>query len=322
MLNPESLAVYTLAQSLATEKPAWLVQGLVAASLTVISGKPKSGKSALILNLVASILLKHHFLGREIVPIQRVIIVGTDADAVAEYRDRLLAAGVTPAEAGDRLLLVQATRLDAYFCVQLERELGPEKGDLVIFDHLSDMAGDFNSQADVSSAFAAIRQAAGEASVIVLAHSSTAVGQHGYSPTKPLGSTVIAAKARWLLHVEERGGNERRITTSGNGARGESIQLSVGSHVADLAVLEVVTEEQKQEKRKIRSTMTLDKRAQQVEWYQQHCAGLSKAEAAKRLSEKFGGNARTWQNHLSPSGWAGEMLASRSHAVTVSPPIT
>lgn len=316
------LQIFTLREAISVEKPQWIVLGLIARSLTLISGKPKSGKSALVLNLVVCVLIGHDFLGRKVADVNRIIIVGTDADAVGEYKDRLLAAGVTPHLADERLLLVQATRLDPAFCAQLGTEVRPTAGDLVIFDHLSDMAGDFNSQADVSSAFAAIRQAAGEASVIVLAHSSTAVSQHGYSSTKPLGSTVIAAKARWLLHVEARGGSERRITTSGNGAKGESIQLSVGSHVADLAVLDVVTEEQKQEKRKVRSTMTLDKRAQQVEWYEQHCAGLSKAEAAKRLSEKFGGNARTWQNHLSPSGWAGEMLASRSHAVTASPPIT
>jgi hypothetical protein len=92
--------------------------------------------------------------------------------------------------------------------------------------------------------------------------------------------------------------------------------------VADLSVLEVVTAEQKQEKRKMRSTKTLDKRAQQVDWYQLNCVGLSKAEGAKKLAEQFGGNARTWQNHLSPSGWAGEMLVSRSHALTDSPPNT
>jgi RecA-family ATPase len=316
------LPAYTLAQCKALDKPAWLVFGLIVASLTIVSGKPKSGKSALVLNLVMCMLQNLPFLGREVAAVDRILIVATDADAVVEYRDRLLAAGVSPQDAGERLLLVPATRLDAEFCAQFGEELRPGKGDVVIFDHLSDMAGDFNSQADVSAVFAAIRNAASEASVIVLAHSSTATGQHGFSPTKPLGSTVIAAKARWLLHVEDRGSNERRITTSGNGARGETIQLAVGSHVADLSVLEVVTAEQKQEKRKIRSTKTLDKRAQQVDWYQQNCVGLSKAEGAKKLAEQFGGNARTWQNHLSPSGWAGEMLVSRSHALTDSPPNT
>jgi len=304
------------------QSPQWLVIGLISASLTVISGKPKSGKSALVLNFVVSAVLHSDFLGRTISATNRIIIVATDADGVGEYRDRLLEAGMTPQNAGERLILVQALRLDAEFCARLGEELRPSKGDVVIFDHLSDMAGDFNSQADVSAVFAAIRKAAAEASIIVLAHSSTATGQHGFSPTKPLGSTVIAAKARWLVHVEDRGNNERRVTTSGNGARGETIQLAVGTHVADLSVLEVVTAEQKQEKRKMRSTKTLDKRAQQVDWYQQNCAGLSKAEGAKRLAEKFGGNARTWQNHLSPSGWAGGMLASRSHGLTVSPPTT
>ncbi|MFD0045361.1 AAA family ATPase [Pseudarthrobacter scleromae] len=41
----------------------WLVRGLISASLTVVSGKPKSGKSALVLNLATSILLDRQYLG-------------------------------------------------------------------------------------------------------------------------------------------------------------------------------------------------------------------------------------------------------------------
>lgn len=313
---------YFLADALRRRTLQWIVQGLIVTSMTVISGKPKSGKSALILHLLASILLDVSFLGREVAAVRRIIVVGTDADAVGEYSQRLTAAGVTPLDAGERLILVQALRLDADSCAQLSSRFAPQQGDLMIFDHLSDMAGDFNSQADVAGIFAAIRAAAGEASVIVLAHSSTAVGQHGYSPTKPLGSTVISAKARWLVHVEERGNNQRRITTSGNGSKGETIHVSVGSHVADLTVLDIVTAEQKQEKRKVRNTETLGKRGLQLQWFEENCSALSKAEAAKKLAAQFGGNARTWQNHLAPSGWLGKMIASRSHGLTVSSPIT
>jgi hypothetical protein len=193
---------------------------------------------------------------------------------------------------------------------------------LVIFDHLSDMAGDFNSQADVSSVFAAMRDAAGEAAIVVVAHSSTATGQNGFAPTKALGSTVIAAKARWIVHVEERGGDRRKLTTSGNGAKGEVLLLDVGAHIADLCVADVVTAEQRAEKARTRSGKTLDQRALQLRWYREHCVGLSKAEAGRKLAAQFGGNARSWQNHLSPSGWAGKLLASESHALMVSPPTT
>lgn len=321
-MSLEHFVSYSLAEALLLEKPRWLVHGLISAMLTLITGKPKSGKSGIVVSLISSIFSQGSFLGREIGPVARVILIGTDAGAVNEYRDRLVEAGVTPELAGNRLVLVPASRLDAEFCARLRAELLPQAGDLVIFDHLSDMAGDFNSQSDVSSVFAAMRDAAGEAAIVVVAHSSTATGQNGFAPTKALGSTVIAAKARWILHVEERGGDRRKLTTSGNGAKGEVLLLDVGAHVADLSVADIVTAEQRAEKARTRSGKTLDQRALQLQWYQEHCAAVSKAEAARKLAAQFGGNARSWQNHLSPSGWMGEMLASRSHALTVSPPIT
>lgn len=313
---------YSLAETLKLEKPQWLVHGLISAMLTLITGKPKSGKSGIVVSLVSAIILQGSFLGRDVNQVARVILIGTDTGAVHEYRDRLIEAGVTPELAGVRLVLVPASRLDSDFCARLRAELLPQKRDLLIFDHLSDMAGDFNSQADVSSVFAAIKDAAGDAAIVVVAHSSTATGQNGFAPTKALGSTVIAAKARWIVHVEERGGDRRKLTTSGNGAKGEVLLLDVGSHVADLSVADIVTAEQRAEKARTRSGKTLDQRALQLEWYREHCAGLSKAEAGRKLATQFGGNARSWQNHLSPSGWAGKLLALESHTLTVSPPIT
>ena len=64
------------------QSPQWLVIGLISASLTVISGKPKSGKSALVLNFVVSAVLHSDFLGRTISATNRIIIVATDADGV------------------------------------------------------------------------------------------------------------------------------------------------------------------------------------------------------------------------------------------------
>ncbi|SFT44448.1 AAA family ATPase [Arthrobacter sp. ov118] len=321
-LDQGQFRAYTLAESLTMAKPTWLVEGLISASITLVSGKPKSGKSALLTALIASVLSGSRFLGREVSHVGRVIVAGTDAGALDEYRDRLLAAGVTADLAGERYRFVPAVRLDHQFCSELSEKLRPGAGDLVVFDHLSDMTGDFNSQADVSNAFAAIRAASGEAAVVVLAHSSTATGPNGFSSKKPLGSTVIAAKARWLVHVERRGDDRCVVTTSGNGAAGETLRLDVGNHVSDFSITDVLSSEAKSRKRREGSKKTLDARAEQASWYEENCRGLSNAAAARRLAEKFGGKQGTWENHLSRQGWLRLLLESRSHSLTTSPPIT
>lgn len=313
---------YTLAESLTMAKPTWLVDGLISTSITLVSGKPKSGKSALVTALITSILSGSLFLDREVGHVGRVIVVGTDAGALDEYRDRLVGAGVSADLAGERYRFVPALRLDHQFCMNLNERLRPGADDLVIFDHLSDMAGDFNSQADVANAFAAIRTASGEAAVVVLAHSSTATGPNGFSSKKPLGSTVIAAKARWLVHVERRGDDRCIVTTSGNGAAGEVLMLDVGSHVSDFSPTEVLSTEAKARRRREGSKKTRDARAEQAAWYEENCRGLSNAEAARKLVERFEGKQGTWENRLSRQGSLRLLLESRSHALTASPPIT
>jgi hypothetical protein len=322
VLDGRPFLTYTLAESLTVAKPSWLVEGLISASVTLVSGKPKSGKSALVTALIASILTGWRFLGREVSLVERVIVVGTDGGALDEYRDRLLAAGVTADLAGERYRFVPAVRLDHQFCRDLGEQLRPGANDLIIFDHLSDMAGDFNSQADVANVFAAIRAASGEAAVVVLAHSSTATGPNGFSSKKPLGSTVIAAKARWLLHVERRGDDRCVVTTSGNGAAGEVLKLDVGSHVSDFSLTELMSSEAKARQRREGSKKTLDARAEQAAWYEQNCQGLSNAEASRKLAAQFGGASGTYQNRLSPQGSLRKLLESRSHGLTTSPPIT
>ncbi|WP_442544997.1 AAA family ATPase [Arthrobacter sp. KN11-1C] len=313
---------YTLAESLTMARPTWVVEGLISTSITLVSGKPKSGKSALVTALIASILTGGQFLGREVNHVGRVIVVGTDAGALDEYRDRLLAAGVTTQLAGERYRFVPAVRLDHQFCRELSEQLRPGVNDLVIFDHLSDMAGDFNSQADVANMFSAIRTGSGDAAIVVLAHASTATGPNGFSSKKPLGSTVIAAKARWLLHVERRGDDRCVVTTSGNGAAGEVLKLDVGSHVSDFSLSELVSSEARARKRREGSKKTLDARAEQASWYEENCQGLSNAEASRKLAAQFGGESTTWQNSLSRQGWLRKLLDSRSHGLTPSPPIT
>ncbi|UNK47569.1 AAA family ATPase [Arthrobacter sulfonylureivorans] len=295
------------------DRPTWLVEGLVSSSLTLLSGKPKSGKSGLVQGLIAAILRNEPFLERPVLrEVRRIIVVGTDPDAVIEYRDRLLDAGVTVEEAGDRLVIVKALRLNAELCRLVAEELRPAAGDVVVLDHLSDMEGDFNSQADVANVFGNIRAATGEAAVVVLAHSSTAVGQNGFSSKKPLGSTVIEGKARWIIHLEPRGASQRILTTRGNSGRGEVLRLETGDHAADFLVGSVETPEEAQiAGRRSRNKSTLEKRAEQCRWYEANCKGLSKAEASRRLSKEFGDTMNTWANRLTPSGWLGQMLARR-----------
>lgn len=306
----ERLELFTMSDAMKIDKPSWLVEGLISSSLTLVSGKPKSGKSGLAQNLVAAILTHGSFLGRPILrEVRRVIVIGTDPDAVIEYRDRLTAAGVTVSMAGDRLVMVKALRLNRQICRALAEQLGPDENDLLILDHLSDMEGDFNSQADVADIFSNIRAAARDATTVVLAHSSTATGPNGHSTKKPLGSTVIEGKARWIVHVEARGADRRVLTTRGNSGRGEVLQLDTGGHAADFCVDSVErVDTQQAAKRRVRNKATLDKRGEQYRWYQANCRGLSKAEASRRLSTEFGDSPTSWANRLTPTGWLGQMV--------------
>lgn len=310
-MNDEPLEIFTMSDAMRLDKPSWLVEGLISSSLTLVSGKPKSGKSGMIQNFVAAVLTNRSFLGRPVLrSVERIIVVGTDPDAVVEYRDRLVGAGVTVSDAGSRLILVKALRLDSHMCHLLAQQLMPSGRDVLVLDHLSDMEGDFNSQADVANVFSNIRAAAGDATIIVLAHSSTAVGQNGFSTKKPLGSTVIEGKARWIVHVEARGMDKRVLTTRGNSGRGEIVHLQAGAHAADFSVESVEsTDKEQAAQRRERSKATLDRRAEQYRWYQTNCQGLSKAEASRKLSGEFGDSATSWANRLTPKGWLGRMLA-------------
>lgn len=321
-LDPEPLASFSLAECMAVKDPVWLVDGLLASSVNLLSAKPNAGKSALMTNFVASALTGRQFLGRDIRTINRIIVVGTDSSALAEYRDRLLTSGVDKNMVHERYQFIPAVRLDEQFCARLGRDIRPGAEDVVVFDHLSDMAGDFNSQVDVARMFAAIRSAAGDAAVIVLAHSSTTTGPTGHSSKKPLGSTVIAAKARWMLHLERRADDQCVLTTSGNLASGATLRLQVASHASDFSVTDIVTAKERSRNRRESSKKTLNERINQAEFYEQRCRDMSNAEASRELARQFGKKDTTWQNQLARGGQLRQLLDSRSHSVTVSPPIT
>lgn len=312
-----------MSEAMKLEKQQWIVEGLVSTSFTLVTGKPKSGKSALVQNFIVAALGHKDFLDRPLQrDLDRLIIVGTDPDAVLEYRDRLLAAGVSPDLAGKRLILLQALRLDAHTFDAIAQKLSPAANDLIIFDHLSDMAGDFNSQADVANIFAGIRASAGAAAVIVLAHSSTAVGQNGYSSKKPLGSTVIEGKARWIIHVEKRREDHRVLSTRGNSGRGQLFHVSIGEHPLDFTIDNVSdSDAETSARRKTRSRSVLERRGEQFAWYQANCIGLTKAEASRKLAEQFGDKPSTWANRLTPSNWLGQMAANSTLTDSLAHPL-
>ncbi|WP_407919179.1 AAA family ATPase [Corynebacterium uterequi] len=74
----------------------WLYPGLVCDSFTMIQGKAKQGKSLLAANLVASFSTGRSFLGVECSrpdSSRDVLIVGTEANLVAEYGERVTELG-------------------------------------------------------------------------------------------------------------------------------------------------------------------------------------------------------------------------------------
>ncbi|MCG2624697.1 AAA family ATPase [Arthrobacter sp. I2-34] len=300
--------IFTLEEAMQLEQPTWVVEGMVHSALTLVTGQPKSGKSSLVQNLIAAVLTEAKFLGRSIADVGRVVVLTTDAAGVPEYRDRVIGAGVTAATAGERLRLVEAHSLDQVVLGEIANVIGPGEGDLLIIDHLSDMAGSLNSQEDVTRIIQLILEAANGAAVVLLAHSTTVRNANGSTAKKPLGSTVIEGKARWIVHVERKG-DRLTVTTRGNELQGERVTVAVGERATDMAVSDVVSSGELSKKRSGKAEAT---KREQLAWYRANCGGKTNTEAAAALAAQFGSEKSTWQNRLAPKGWMGQELAKDS----------
>lgn len=295
----------------------FLVQGVISSSVTMLYGVPKCGKSALIVNLVASALSDESFLGVNFEqPVAKVIILATDSGGKEEYAARLVEAGVSEDE--DRIRVWQLPSLTADYIDSLRAwdQFSLAPGDLVIVDGVSSFEGDGNSMGEVAALTAALERLRGDNPLVLVAHASTSFSGSG-SSKKVLGSTAWTTRARWLVRVTRRSGGVVSLDCSGNAAKSERFTLQTGAKVSDFIVTSHVSgdelEGQQTRQRQDRELKTVQGREEQARFVEEHCQGMNKNETARALHEQYPSKSEsTYRQQLKDGGALGKTLARRS----------
>lgn len=291
---------YTYEQLLAdlVDQDEFIVPNLLA-RVMLLFGKPKAGKSAVVVNLCNAIITGAPFLGAfPLVNAQgeplfnRVIVLAADASIKREYAARLQRLGVTQA-AGLRLRVLHRA-LDSTDWERLTKQLRPDSRTLVVLDSLT-MATE-GGTADDQSVKVALRGATymseAGASVIVVGYQSDwgpATPPKGQLP-RPQGHTAVSAGVRWLMHVGKPNPFDDKnveLTCWGNAGRVHKYALQRRDSAADLHLVSqetadelstAVGESQKQTKRK-----KDDRNREIADLIVQSCQGLNQEQAAAWL---------------------------------------
>lgn len=207
----------------------WLVEGVLATSLTLLSGAPKSGKSMLAAHLVESLLTGKSFLNH--VPVSdfhNVGWIGYDANWKTETRQRL-------EKFSGRVILFDPP---GQFTIDWDWEKLAVTAinhscSLLIIDHLYGLSDSYNLDHahEAKTVLAKIRNIYNLYNLPVLLIAQAGKGAGG----RAAHSVHIEGEARQLLQLEGRGGSGRRkLRIIGNNTESRSYSILLGPKGCDL----------------------------------------------------------------------------------------
>jgi AAA domain-containing protein len=281
------------------ERPPFLVDGIVASTLTLLYGAPKSGKSTLAAALAVSVANGTEFLGRPVNAIgtNRVAIVTGDPgddDHYTRMIHRDVPAGSVRPYAFSRPPMPE---IWAKVCYEIQRD----QTELCIIDNLvAFVPGDVNDHRPVRVFHdQAIDQLTRDGiAVVLIHHTSEKRGDHGYSKT-PMGNTAISAAARWKWRVETPDiVGPSRLTFEGNYGPTHEMHVTRPAGAAHFDVLEVVEPDELAQRRRNRQRATLDQRAAIGTFIATECQGLTQVDAASKVAQHFGLNPATVRTYI------------------------
>ena len=196
-------------------KDRWLVEGLIPmGGISLISAKPKVGKSTLSRYMAACVASGRDFLGREVGDPRQVLYVDLDGplgvlrEHTLQFRewlsepDSIRVANPRCSELGDDLML------------EIVRDMEAHEYGLVVFDTMQTVlrAKDVNDYGEMGRHFAELRRLAGEKDVaILLVHHDRKAG--GFDGDATLGSTAIFGGVDTLIKLT-RDGPQRYVETT------------------------------------------------------------------------------------------------------------
>lgn len=212
-------------EPLEDDRPRFLVDGLVARSLTLLYGQPKHGKSTLAMAMAVAVANgAPEFLGRKVNlngPAKVGIIAGDPEDDI-EYVKALR--GSVPPGMVMTYCPQRPPQPEHWASVLSEMKLWGVQ--LVIIDNLQAFCRDVNDSRLVAPMLDRCDQLtrAGIA-VILVHHTSEKPSEHG-PRTTPMGHTAISAAARWKVRTYLPDNGHLIVTCEGNYGGKHELRLS------------------------------------------------------------------------------------------------
>jgi hypothetical protein len=212
-------------EPLEDDKPRFLIDGLVARSLTLLYGQPKHGKSTLAMAIAIAVANgSPEFLGRKVNldgPVKVGIIAGDPEDDI-EYAKALR--GNVPSGSVMTYCPQRPPQPEHWASVISEMKLWGVK--LVIIDNLQAFCRDVNDSRLVAPMLDRCDQLtrAGIA-VILVHHTSEKSTEHG-PRTTPMGHTAISSAARWKVRAYLPDNGHLIVTCEGNYGGKHELRLS------------------------------------------------------------------------------------------------
>lgn len=223
---------FTLAADWKESSEEWLIPSLLCDSLTLLSGVPKAGKTALAGHLIKSLVLKEEILGNKPVSGQfKVAWMGFDFKWQRELLSRL-------PELQNHLYFTSSVRFDDVSGWEtLKENIIKYQVNFLVVDHLYGLSEglDIDKGPQMISAFSTIKKLISEANISALVLHQAPRNAKG----RAAHSIAVEGVARWILELDGAG-KTKSLRARGNGD--DSQQFKINLTPQELT-LKVVTED-------------------------------------------------------------------------------
>ncbi len=272
------------------ESEEFLIDGLLCDSLTLISGQPKSGKSALALHIAQALLGEEVILDRNVKRnVETIGWMGFDLKWKRELKDR------SPE------LVKKTYFIDAIHHSQIQewealaRDIKELNIGLLVIDHLYGLAGraELDKQYEVQAVLQPIMNLINTCNIPVVLLTQAGKANDG----RAAHSVAIEGVARWLIRITGSGKSPRTLSMVGNNGASERLKIYL-----DPSRLEFVREIKAENKPRQRE-VNLPEKARQIlnrapQELFSNASALGKWYSEQGLGIRTPGSGRTFINNL------------------------
>ena len=220
----------------------WIVEGLICDSLTLISGEPKAGKSALALHAIRSLISGEPILQKEVKKtFNRIGWMGFDFKWQREISDRA-------PDLLDSIFFIDPVHyknLDGWQRVM--ENLVLYNIEFLVVDHLYGLGAgaELDRQHAIQEVIAPLRYIIKTFKIPVILITQAGKMSNG----RAAHSVALEGLARWMLRISGQGKLTRKIEAIGNNSAAEELKIKLNP--AELEIVDTNTTKNKPRKREI-----------------------------------------------------------------------